>query len=89
VGTSSSSCWTASRAWTKVVGAGHRVARELGRPFCLNGPVVDVSISVGASIGIRGRATATRALEKADAAMDAVKRRDGLLHPADIARIDH
>jgi diguanylate cyclase (GGDEF)-like protein/PAS domain S-box-containing protein len=52
---------------------GDRVVQALEAPFMLRGERVDISVSVGGVLGVRGQAGATAMLRDADAAMYAAK----------------
>jgi diguanylate cyclase (GGDEF)-like protein len=56
-----------------VLEIGDRVVRALETPFSLLGERVEISVSVGGVLGVRGQANATTMLRDADAAMYAAK----------------
>ncbi|MCA2212247.1 putative bifunctional diguanylate cyclase/phosphodiesterase [Jidongwangia harbinensis] len=58
---------------TDVLEIGDRVVRALETPFSLLGERVEISVSVGGVLGVRGQANATTMLRDADAAMYAAK----------------
>ena len=53
---------------------GHRVVRAIRAPFTLRAGRAEISVSVGVTLGVRGRARATAMLRDADAAMYAAKK---------------
>jgi diguanylate cyclase (GGDEF)-like protein/PAS domain S-box-containing protein len=56
-----------------VLEIGDRVVRALEAPFVVRGERVEISVSVGGVLGVRGQANATAMLRDADAAMYAAK----------------
>jgi diguanylate cyclase (GGDEF)-like protein/PAS domain S-box-containing protein len=71
----------------EVEDVGRRVAASIGRPFEIGGHTIEISVSVGAAVGERRRASAAVMLESADAAMYAAKRRGTWLERSEIARV--
>lgn len=71
----------------EVMEVGRRVAQVLRRPFLLGGEALEVSASVGASVGRRGEASPAKMMSSADAAMYAAKRSGSQLDLSSVTRV--